>query len=147
MYTDPFSFRFYSHVDYHRILCRVPCATQQVPIGQSFHLPQCAYTYPKFPVHLPRPPPVPFGNHKFVFKVCESISVLQISFTWNNPGCLIPDLSRKILCFCDPFTCNRILKLSLVAASNWPSCPCSRLLPVFGIQVWKEEFASRQQDW
>ena len=24
-------------------------------------------------------PAVPFGNHKFVFKVCESVSVLQIS--------------------------------------------------------------------
>ena len=53
---------------------------QQVPIGQSFHIPQCTYANPKRPVHLSHPnhPPVPFGKHKF-FKVCESVSVLQIS--------------------------------------------------------------------
>ena len=25
---------------------------------------------------IPPPPPVPFGNHKFVFYICDSISVL-----------------------------------------------------------------------
>jgi len=28
-------------------LGRVPCAIQQVPIGQSFHIPQCAYVNPQ----------------------------------------------------------------------------------------------------
>ena len=71
-------FRFFYHIDYPMILGRVPHAIQQVPIGQSFHIPQCAYTSPK-PPDYPSPSPISFGNHKFVFKVCESISVLQIS--------------------------------------------------------------------
>ena len=29
MYTHPSFFRFFSHVDYHRILGRVPCAIEQ----------------------------------------------------------------------------------------------------------------------
>ena len=41
MYIQPFFFSFFSHVDHHRILGRVPYAMQQVPIGQSFHIPQC----------------------------------------------------------------------------------------------------------
>ena len=28
------------------------------------------------PPNLSLPPPFPFGNHKFVFEVCESVSVL-----------------------------------------------------------------------
>ena len=31
----------------HRILGRVLCAIQQVPFGQSFHVPWCAYANPK----------------------------------------------------------------------------------------------------
>ena len=79
IYTHPFFFRFFSHVDYHRILGRVPCAVQQVPIGQPFHIPQYAYANPKTSVHPSPPTPVPFGNHQFVYNVCESVSVLQIS--------------------------------------------------------------------
>ena len=75
--SDPFIhihisiLRFFAHIDHDRILCRILCAIQQVPVGQSFHIPQCAYTNPKPPVHpshRPHPRPVPFG--KF-FKVCE----------------------------------------------------------------------------
>ena len=42
MYIHPFSFRFLSHIDCHRILDRIPCAIQQLPVGQSFHIPPCA---------------------------------------------------------------------------------------------------------
>lgn len=35
--------QIFSHVDYHRIFGRIPCAIRQVPTGQSFHRPQCAY--------------------------------------------------------------------------------------------------------
>ena len=52
MYTHLFSFRFSSHVDDHSVLGRVPYAIQQVPIDQSFHIPQCAHANPKPPVHL-----------------------------------------------------------------------------------------------
>ena len=34
VYTHPFSFRCFSHIGYYRILGRVLCAMQQVPIGQ-----------------------------------------------------------------------------------------------------------------
>ena len=78
IYTYPFSLRFFSHANYRRILGRVLCAIQQVPDDQSFHIFQCAYAIPKSPVHLSHILPVPFGNHTF-FKICESISVLQIS--------------------------------------------------------------------
>uniref|UniRef100_A0A8D0W2N1 EXS domain-containing protein n=1 Tax=Sus scrofa TaxID=9823 RepID=A0A8D0W2N1_PIG len=43
--------RLFFHVDYHRILGRVPCAIQQVLVGQSFHIPQCAYANPNPQVH------------------------------------------------------------------------------------------------
>ena len=61
LYTDPFFFRFFSHIDYPRTLGRVLCAIQQVPVGQSL----CEHANPKPPVH-PSPKPVPFGKHKFV---------------------------------------------------------------------------------
>ena len=50
-----FFFRLFSHIDNHRMLGRVPCARQQVPVGQSFHRPQCACANPTPPVH-PSPP-------------------------------------------------------------------------------------------
>ena len=48
----------------------------EVPVGQSFHIPQCAHAKPKPPVH-PSLTPVPFGNHRLVFKPV-SVYVLQI---------------------------------------------------------------------
>ena len=72
VYTCLFSFRFFSHIDYHRILGRVLCAIQQVPIDPLLYMPQCAYASPNPLVHLSPHPPVLFGKHKF-FKVCESI--------------------------------------------------------------------------
>ena len=49
MYTQPFFFQFFSQIDHHRTLGGVLCAIQQVSIGQSFHMPQCAYANPKPP--------------------------------------------------------------------------------------------------
>ena len=56
MYAHPFSFRFFSHIDNHGIFSRVLFVTQQVPVGQSFHIPLCAYANPKPQVHLPSTP-------------------------------------------------------------------------------------------
>ena len=65
-FSYPFPFRFFSHIDYHRLLDRALCAAQQVPVGQSFHRPQCAYANPKPPVNPSHPPKlVPFSNHNF----------------------------------------------------------------------------------
>lgn len=36
-HTRPASFGFFSHTDDHRTSDRVPCASQQVPVGPSFH--------------------------------------------------------------------------------------------------------------
>ena len=53
MYIHQFSFRLFSHTDYHRILERVLCAMQQVRTGLSLHILQCAYANTKPPVHPP----------------------------------------------------------------------------------------------
>ena len=78
LYAHPFSFRFFRYIDYPRILGRVPCAIQQVPVSQSFRTPQCACASLNPQSIPPNPPPVPFSNHKFVFKVCVSVSVLHL---------------------------------------------------------------------
>ena len=48
-------FQILSHMDYHRILGRVLCAAWQVPIGQSFHKPECAYANRGKPFNMPLP--------------------------------------------------------------------------------------------
>ena len=55
MYIHPFFFRFFFHIDYHRILGRALCAIQQVPTGRSFHILQYEYTNPKPPIYTPAP--------------------------------------------------------------------------------------------
>ena len=57
-YTHPFFFRFFSYINHHGILGRAACAIQQVPLGQSFHIPQCTYTNSK-PPHPSLPTPAP----------------------------------------------------------------------------------------
>ena len=47
LYAYPFSFRFFSHIDPHRILERVLCAVQQVPVDQSFPIPQMPIPNPQ----------------------------------------------------------------------------------------------------
>ena len=68
IYIYTFSFRFFSHIDYYRILGRVLYAIHYVFVGQSLYL----------SVHMPIPnhksiPSIPltlpFDNNKF-FKVC-----------------------------------------------------------------------------
>ena len=60
IYTHPFFFRFFSHIDNQRTQGRVLYAIQKFPIGQSFHMPQGEYASPKPPVHSsPRPPTCP----------------------------------------------------------------------------------------
>ena len=63
LYTYPFSFRFLSQIDYHRILTRVLWAILQVSIGQSFHILQCTQASPKHPVH----PSPNFTNSHWAF--------------------------------------------------------------------------------
>ena len=56
LYVDahPFFFRFFFRINDHRMLGRVPCDGQQVPIGPSFHRPQCAFANPT-PESIPPP--------------------------------------------------------------------------------------------
>ena len=61
------------------MLGRVPCAVQQVPVGQSFPIGQCACANPQTPPSILLLLPVPFGTHNFVSKVSDSVSVLQVS--------------------------------------------------------------------
>ena len=38
IYTYAFFFRFFSYIDYHRILSKVLCATQQVSVDHPFNI-------------------------------------------------------------------------------------------------------------
>ena len=51
-----------------------PCAMQRVPVGYLFYIQQYVYFNPKLLIYPSLP--LPFGNHKFAFYVCESVSVL-----------------------------------------------------------------------
>ena len=62
-------FRLFFRIGYHEILSSVPC-----PCGCLFYKEECVSTYPKLLLYPS--PTFPFGNHKFVFYVCQSISVL-----------------------------------------------------------------------
>ena len=43
-------FRIIFPIDYHGIPGGIPCAMQHDPIGQSFHIPWCAYANTKPPI-------------------------------------------------------------------------------------------------
>lgn len=59
VYTHPFSLRLFPQIAYYRILGRILCANQQDPTGQSFHIPLCAYAYPKpKSIHQPQMSPL-----------------------------------------------------------------------------------------
>ena len=72
-------FSFFFHIDYHRILGRAPCAYSRSllashSIYHSVHMP--------IPNPSPPSPPVPcdpFGNHKVVLKVHDTVSIMQMS--------------------------------------------------------------------
>ena len=78
IYTHLFSLRFYYHIDYHQMLARVPWVIQKIPVGQSFHIPQCICISQSQTPSPSSPWLVSFGNHKF-FQFWESVSVPQIS--------------------------------------------------------------------
>ena len=80
LYTHPCSFRFFSHTDYHRIRGSVPFAIQQIPIGQSFRIPQCVYASHKPPVH-PFPP------------VCSYIEVIEFHESQLYFNAVAPNLN------------------------------------------------------
>ena len=67
--------RFFSHLDYHRILGRVLYAIQQVPIGQSFRTSWCANASPKCPAHSS-------PSVIFVFKLTRDI--LYTKRVWGS---------------------------------------------------------------
>ena len=71
-----FFFRFFSIIGYYKILNIVPCAMQQDLVIYLFHIQQFVSVNPKLLIY---PSLLNFGNHTFVFYVCGSVSVLQIS--------------------------------------------------------------------
>ena len=78
LHTHPFFFRFFIQIDYHRTLSRVLCLYSRSPLAS--HSIYLSVPMPTPTTQLiPPPQTVPFGNGKFVFKVCEFVSVLQIS--------------------------------------------------------------------
>ena len=67
-------FRFFSIIDYYKILNIVSCAIQQVLVVYPFIFSRVYTVILTFSLILPHA--FPFGNHKFVFYVCEPNSVL-----------------------------------------------------------------------
>ena len=63
---------FFFIIIYYRILNIIPCATQEDLILYLFYIQQLVSVNPKLQIY-PFPPSFPFGNHKFVFYVCESV--------------------------------------------------------------------------
>ena len=75
IYTYPFFFRYFSHIDDHRVLGRGSlCCTGPVIPQTSVCICQSQTPSPSLPSRT-----VSFGNHKFIFKACVPVSILQIS--------------------------------------------------------------------
>ena len=77
IYIYPLFFRFFSHIGHYTVLSRVPCAIHQVLVSYLSYIQQCVYFNPNLPIYPS--PSLPPGVHKFVFYICNSISVLQVS--------------------------------------------------------------------
>ena len=71
-----FFFRFLSLIGYYELLSIVLCAIEQVLVGYLLYIRWCVYVNFQ-PPNLSLPPPFPFGDHMFVFYVCESLSVFE----------------------------------------------------------------------
>ena len=74
IYIYPLLFRFPSHLGLYRVLSRVPVLhSRSLLVTYFIH----SSVYVSIPISQFIPlPPFPSGNHKFVFYICDSISVL-----------------------------------------------------------------------
>ena len=84
-------FIFFSIIVYYKILNTVLCTIQQVLVAYLFYIEQCVYVNPNLLIYSSLPP-FPFGNHKFVFYVCESVN-------WNMNCVSINFLKFTKVCF------------------------------------------------
>ena len=66
-------FQVLSHIGYYRILSSL-CHTVG-PCWLSIYIQWCVYVNPKLLIYPP-PQHVPFGNRKFVFKICVQFDIL-----------------------------------------------------------------------
>ena len=67
-------FIFFSIMIYHRVLNIIPGANRVEPVVYPSYILQFAFGNPKLLIH---PSSITLlGNHKFVFYVCECVSVL-----------------------------------------------------------------------
>ena len=76
-------FQILFHIGYYRILSRGPCAIKEVLVDYLFYIYQCVFVNPKLLVY-PSTPCFPFGNHKFVFEVCESVQQMYFYALHNT---------------------------------------------------------------
>ena len=70
-------FRFFSVIGYYKMLSIAPCAHKDL-VSNLFYIQYCVSANPKMLIYL-SPTHFPFGNHKFDFYACESISVWGIN--------------------------------------------------------------------
>ena len=111
IYTYPFYFRFFSHIGYHRILGRVLCAIQQVPVGQTFHIPQCEYASPKPPICLSHPEVFLFVCFFFFVFACGMQKFLGQGSNHSHSS----DDARSLTC-CDTRELQRLGIVSYLAS-------------------------------
>ena len=88
-YICPLFCRFFFQIGHYRVLNRVLSAIQQVLISYLFYIQQCVQS---IPISQFIPPLLPPGKHKFVFYICNFISILQISYLY--PIFQIPHISN-----------------------------------------------------
>ena len=84
-YIQSFFFSFFSHIGYHRILSRVPCAIQSILV----------YVNPKLLIYPSLHQRFPFHNHTFLLGICKLTSVLKSLSSIVFPKC-IPHVSDII---------------------------------------------------
>ena len=78
-YVYSFFFRFFSHIDYQNIeYCSPVLHSRSLLVIYLVYSSVCLYVRPKLLIYS-FSPHFPFGNHKFVFDICDFVSVFQIS--------------------------------------------------------------------
>ena len=77
VYIYPFIFRFFSHIDYNRVLSRFPCAIYSRSLVLTYlYMVVCICQSQPSNLFIP-PQHFPFGNHKFGFEILESVFCLK----------------------------------------------------------------------
>ena len=125
MYTHPFSFKFFSNIDRHRILGRVLYNTQQVLPSQPLHTPQWAHANPK---------PVSDMSYNLINPSLRLLlrRMMASALTFGSPLCKLTKMANEIENWGATWVVNTLYRCSPAAAPPSNSahpCPGMQLLP------------------